>query len=215
MIKVRNAVKEDLVGVTKVQSFCFPNSFYVKLGKIHKDSLLLFNKCFLDKYSDLFYVAVNENNKVIGFVFGYEHDKKRIIRSYYKALLLSVPNPKILFFFICQILALIKNRLCSLVKNEKNNIEIVEDNIDISVMNKRTHLFYIAVLPEARGIGVAQKLLNSFWDASIKRAKPVTMLCVAKTNMRAFSFYKKNGYTIYAKLGNNDYLLIKRIGTHS
>ncbi len=55
-----------------------------------------------------------------------------------------------------------------------------------------TRLYSIAVLPEARGLGVAEKLINSLGERALLRGKRFMRLEVAVGNAGAIALYKKN-----------------------
>ena len=58
-----------------------------------------------------------------------------------------------------------------------------------------TRLYSIAVLPEARGLGVAEKLINSLGERSLLRGKRFMRLEVAVGNAGAIALYKKLGFS--------------------
>ena len=55
-------------------------------------------------------------------------------------------------------------------------------------------LVSIAVLPEARGKGVAKAMLNFFEQQEIKHGAKRIRLCAYKNNARALAFYEKSGF---------------------
>jgi len=58
-----------------------------------------------------------------------------------------------------------------------------------------TRLYSIAVLPEARGLGVAEKLINSLGERALLRGKRFMRLEVAVGNAGAINLYKKLGFS--------------------
>ena len=58
-----------------------------------------------------------------------------------------------------------------------------------------TRLYSIAVLPEARGLGVAEKLINSLGERALLRGKRFMLLEVAVGNAGAIALYKKLGFS--------------------
>ena len=58
-----------------------------------------------------------------------------------------------------------------------------------------TRLYSIAVLPEARGLGVAEKLINSLGERALLRGKRFMRLEVAVGNAGAIALYKKLGFS--------------------
>jgi len=58
-----------------------------------------------------------------------------------------------------------------------------------------TRLYSIAVLPEARGLGVAEQLINSLGERALTRGKRFMRLEVAEWNTKAIALYKKLGFS--------------------
>ena len=58
-----------------------------------------------------------------------------------------------------------------------------------------TRLYSIAVLPEARGLGVAEKLITSLGERALLRGKRFMRLEVAVGNAGAIALYKKLGFS--------------------
>ena len=58
-----------------------------------------------------------------------------------------------------------------------------------------TRLYSIAVLPDARGLGVAEKLINSLGERALLRGKRFMRLEVAVGNAGAIALYKKLGFS--------------------
>lgn len=58
-----------------------------------------------------------------------------------------------------------------------------------------TRLYSIAVLPEARGLGIAEKLINSLGERALLRGKRFMRLEVAVGNAGAIALYKKLGFS--------------------
>ena len=58
-----------------------------------------------------------------------------------------------------------------------------------------TRLYSIAVLPDARGLGIAEKLINSLGERALLRGKRFMRLEVAVGNEGAIKLYKKLGFS--------------------
>lgn len=58
-----------------------------------------------------------------------------------------------------------------------------------------TRLYSIAILPEARGLGIAEKLINSLGERALLRGKRFMRLEVAVGNAGAIALYKKLGFS--------------------
>ncbi|BFT30848.1 GNAT family N-acetyltransferase/peptidase C39 family protein [Alteromonas sp. D210916BOD_24] len=58
-----------------------------------------------------------------------------------------------------------------------------------------TRLYSIAVLPDARGLGVAEKLINSLGERALLRGKRFMRLEVAVSNIGAIALYNKLGFS--------------------
>lgn len=208
---IREAKIEDLNGVVDVQYICFPQSFFVKLGKINKGILKLYNEKFMQKYPSLFLVAEDENNKIVGFTIGYEVNKVNVLRQFERDAIRYIWDLRILCYCVYYC---IKKLFCSLFKRneEDNSYVILNSVVNPELLEKcSTHLFYIAVLPECRGSNVASLLIDSFVYASKERQKRFITLYVNEKNARALNFYKKCCFELYAKLGQSDYCMMRRV----
>ena len=53
----------------------------------------------------------------------------------------------------------------------------------------------ICVLPEYRGTGTAQSLMDSFLTQIEEQGRKICLLTVKTKNLRAVKFYEKNGFT--------------------
>lgn len=205
MIIIKKALAEDIEGISTIQIKCFPDSFYSRLGVYSQPLIYLHNESFMNSFPDLFYVAWDDN-KIVGFVYGYENDKGVATRMYKWLLFRNILK-------IGLSLGLLKFTLTyiakALMKRGKREYALVIPDNDAFV--NRTHLYKIAVLPAYRGKGVAKQLLDSFVSASRMRGKRTTMLCVSKANNRAISFYEKNGFFEFSNLGNDNLLMCKNI----
>jgi ribosomal protein S18 acetylase RimI-like enzyme len=88
---IRNATDADLLQIVKVHSICFPNSFSTKLGSGRELILLQkFYKEYLDVVPELFFVALNNENRIIGFYMGYYCNSNNFQRDFIMHNLLSI-----------------------------------------------------------------------------------------------------------------------------
>jgi len=68
---------------------------------------------------------------------------------------------------------------------------------------QRGDLLSICVLPEYRGHGAAQELLDCYIDMLRKNGRKLCLLTVEKSNSRGIHFYEKNGFVPYKEVGGN------------
>ncbi|MBZ0241619.1 MAG: GNAT family N-acetyltransferase [Bacteroidales bacterium] len=128
--------------------------------------------------------AVDENNEILGFSTG---SKTR--GGYHSKILMSG-----FFLFILQGLRLLFTRPVALFRLTKN-------------LNKRPHpddtgdyseLLAIAVLPQAKGLGVGKGLLSAYEKEALNAGfKRVALTTDFNNNDAVVAFYKKCGYEIY------------------
>ena len=82
---IRAAAPEDLSEIAIVHAQCFPDSFSTALGKGYHGSLLVkFFEEYLKKVPELFFVAVSDENKIIGYCMGYYIDGNNFTKNFLK-----------------------------------------------------------------------------------------------------------------------------------
>lgn len=61
----------------------------------------------------------------------------------------------------------------------------------------------ICILPEFRGNGMAQELINEYHNILRANGRKVCLLSVETGNGRAIKFYERNGYEIYKNVSTD------------
>ena len=214
---IREAKTSDLDAVSAVHIKCFPDSFSTALGafkpKFLGEGYLLsrFYSEYMKANPELFLVAENDSGEIVGFCMGYYCEKNDYIKRYFL-------NNKINIALRILTLLLRGNKqawkkVAGVLKKgdpfETINYEIAD--IDEC---KKGDLLSICVLPEYRGSGIAQQLIEKYHAVLKKSGRQVCILTVATDNGRGIAFYERNGYIpfreaagtarTYAKILNED-----------
>lgn len=196
-MNIRHATYEDLKQIANVHITCFPDSFSTQLGKFQNGMLQQsFYLEYLKAVPELFLVAEDENSKIIGFCMGYYLDKNDYMKKYFRNNFL-----KISFRSLWLLLSGNKaawQKISSRFKKSET-FKIVNDDFKFSNENAGD-LLSICVLPEYRGQGAAQLLIEKYQEALKKGGKEVCLLSVALENGRGVHFYEKNGFVPYKEV---------------
>lgn len=214
---IRPATKNDLKGLTRVHSICFPNSYSSQLFKhqsiIGGNLLALFYEEYLNDAPELFHVAL-DGDKIVGFCMGYFmdndaqmqrflHKNKKHIAWKTAFLLLTLNRPT-----WHKVLSQIKH------KPSVTDWEIVNKKYEHITNDKRGDLLSVCVLPEYRGKGYAQKLMESFLTAMKNSGKEVCLLSVDANNAAARKYYERNGFEVYRTRGSEGLTYIKPLNSN-
>ena len=198
-MKIRQAKVEDLGEVANIHIQCFPESFSTHLGK-HKNGLLQ-QKFYQEYYNDapeLFLVAEDDTlpeNSIVGFCMGYYLNQNDQMKRYLKKNFFSIVLRTAWLLLIGNkaAWAKVKARLF----RPKNFSQI--NNISISDQ-ETGDLLSICVLPNYRGSGAAQQLIERYQQILIENKKKNCLLTVSVDNARGVRFYERNGFVLYRKL---------------
>lgn len=82
---------------------------------------------------------------------------------------------------------------------KKSTAQILTEKINEYQTVEKGDLLSICVLPEYRGKGIAQSLLQSFTYQLKKQARKICFLTVNSQNQRAINFYEKNHFEVCRK----------------
>lgn len=210
---IRRAKKEDLDEISIVHSICFPNSFLSVLNNenIFGGNLLsLFYDSYLDDAPELFYVACDDiNKKIIGFCMGYYMDNatqmQRFINDNKIWIILQT------LWLLCKGNRLIWKKIFSRLMHKPRLTDwtIVNFEYDHIPNAKRGDLLSVCVLPEYRGEGYAQQLMEVFLDALKQNNRDLCLLSVDAKNSRARKYYERNGFEIYRTRGDEGLTYMK------
>lgn len=199
---IRQATAEDLKQVADVHIQCFPDSFSTQLGKAHGGFLQ--EKFYQEYYNDvpeLFLVAEDDTlseGRIIGFCMGYYLNKNDYMKNYLKHNLIQIVLRTLFLLLIGNGAAWekLKSRF-----TKSGVFSVVND--DIKVVNEETgDLLSICVLPDYRGCGAAQMMIEKYQDVLRKNNKNVCLLTVAIENGRGVRFYERNGFVPYKEVAD-------------
>jgi len=118
-----------------------------------------------------------------------------------------------------------KNQITYLITKAKGEFIVIRQNNKIVAYliiskrdnSKQIRIYSIAIDPQARGLGLAKRLMNYVEDVCKKELKDRISLEVSKENAPAISLYKSFGYGIvgerpnYYANGGSALLMLKRI----
>jgi ribosomal protein S18 acetylase RimI-like enzyme len=177
----RPARTEDVSQVADVHSAAFPGFFLTTLGP---GFLRTMYRAFISNVGGVF-VINEQNNRLDGFAVG-------ILKSAGKDRNLAV---RFLPQFIAALVpGLIRNPVKVMRRVATQFFSVGEEP---EVPNNSVILRSIGVLPDAKGSGVASRLLDEFERLSrAKGATSVALTTDALDNERAVGFYRKHGYHI-------------------
>jgi len=102
-------------------------------------------------------------------------------------------------------------------KPDVSDWKIVNTKYEHINNNKRGDLLSVCVLPEYRGKGYAQQLMESFLAAMKSSGMEICLLSVDAINTTARRYYERNGFEVYRTRGCDGLTYIKPLnsnGTH-
>ena len=196
-IKVRIATHDELDALVDMHLKCFPGYYLTHLGRgIVRETYDQYFKSNL-----LVPIVAMSEGRVIGFISGtypggsIEVDfwQKNFYRVVWRMILGLMRLDGVIWRGLL-------NRLGRIPKAVKRKFVKQSDEANSVGMSLRDEenvgwLVSIAVLPEARGCGVAQKMMDCFVSLEVLRGVKHIRLCVYKNNVRATAFYEKAGFS--------------------
>lgn len=210
---VRLASKNDISDIANVHEKCFPDSFLShvsKTGRWGKDILKRFYSTYLESVPELFFVGVNEENKVIGFCMGYYVDKSDQMKTFISSNKFNLVLASLLLLFKFDVF--VWKKIKSRFNKNKNEIwETINDNYNDFGNEDMGDLLSVCVLNEFRGSGVANELVKSFLEALSSNHKKICVLYVETENIGARKFYEKNEFELFQKRGETGLSYIKKL----
>ena len=212
---VRLATIDDLPSVAKVHAICFPDSYSTQLSKWHcfdkKNLLSLFYNEFLIDNPELFVVAEDENNGIVGFCMGYYMDKDDQIQNF-------MHNNRVKILWKTLLLMFFGNKqtwkkMISRFKHKPvvSDWTIVNYKYEDIGNDKRGDLLSVCVLPEYRGRGISQQLMESYLTVMKEHGRELCLLSVKTANERARHYYERNGFELYRTRGAEGLTYIKKL----
>ncbi len=133
----------------------------------------------------------------MGFCMGYYCEDNDYIKNYFKHNLFRI-------FFRCLYLGVTFNKSFYrklFQKKGGQKVCAVQPSADSIAANRCGDLLSICVLPEHRGKGAAQSLINRYLKTLEAKSRELCYLTVDKDNSRAIAFYKRNGFELYCQRG--------------
>lgn len=212
---IRLATIEDLPSVAKVHAICFPGSYSTQLSKWHcfdqNNLLSLFYREFLTDNPELFVVAEDKKNGIVGFCMGYYMDKDDQVQSFMRN-----NRVKILWKTILLMLAGNKQTWKKMISRFKHkpvvsDWVIINDKYEHILNNERGDLLSVCVLPDFRGKGYAQGMMDLYLLEMKKAGRKLCLLSVKQDNERARRYYERNGFELYRTRGNEGFTYMKLI----
>ena len=190
-MKIRLCRADEMSSVAKLHIDCFPDSFSTVFGKGNSGRLL--EKYYREYYKEspaLFFVA-EEGGKIVGLCMGFICGGKNSAREFLKNNLLSVTF-RMLRLLICGDEVAWK-KIASLMKKTKE-ISIEEPDHTTYAEREHAEVLSLCVAAEYRGRGIADDLMNAFFQAVLVDGAKICGLTVRTENKRATAFYKKLGF---------------------
>ena len=204
----------DLPAIAKVHSVCFPDSYSSQLCKLKNvigggNLLVSFYREYLNDNPELFWVADDEDKGIVGFCMGYYMDKDDQMQNFmkhnrfkvlWKTLLLMLSGNKQTW-----------NKMLARFKHKPSQSDwtIVNDKNEHILNNQRGDLLSVCVIPEGRGKGYAQSMMEAYLDAMKTHGRKLCLLSVKTDNLRARRYYERNGFEIYRTRGEDGLTYMK------
>lgn len=181
MISIQKLNRIDVNNVTNVHEKAFKDFFLTTLGH---SFLKCYYKAVSSHQESIAYCAKDVNGNIIGFATGSKHAfgyNKKLVKTNF--ILFCFQAIKLIFSHPNALLRLLRN---------------FEKKTNPSDKGDYAELFSIAVLPEARSLGVGKSLLNHF-EISAKEngCKRIALTTDFYNNESVLAFYEKNGYKVF------------------
>lgn len=182
---VRQATAQDLPQVVAVHTQCFPDSFSTALGK---KLLVKFYTEYMNDVPELFLVA-ERDGKICGFCMGYYCEENPYMKRFFKHNLFAAG-----LRIAGQLLIGNKAAWKKLTSVFSKKAEFKPIGEPYKAGAQDGDLLSICVLPQARGCGAAQALIETYEQVLKAHGRKYCLLTVAVDNSRAIRFYERNGY---------------------
>lgn len=205
---IRQATYDDLREIARVHAQCFPRHLSTRIGS-PKDCYLLsrFYKEFIDDCPELFVVSTDDHNRIAGFCMGYYFTKADQQSNY-------IRHNRTRVLTRISWLLLKGDRLAwkkLWLRFKKPHYEILDHSIDTVPVSEKGDLLSICTLPEYRGKGYAQKMMEEYLLRMKQHGRNLCLLSLSVDNDRALRFYERNGFTPYRKIGTSSITYMKRL----
>lgn len=158
---------------------------------------------------ELFIVADDEKHGIVGFCMGYYMDKDDQMQNFlhnnrlqvmWKTLLLMLSGNRPTW-----------NKMLSRCKHKPSvrDWTIVNDKYEHILNNQRGDLLSVCVLPDYRGKGYAQGMMERYLAVMKEHGRKLCLLSVKTDNMRARRYYERNGFELYRTRGEEGLTYMK------
>ena len=197
MYKIRATLPSQIDEITICHLQCFPRSFSSKLGLRYVTKSL---EWFFEDENNRFLFHIEYNRKIVGYCGGFQSLREgdgstsgMLQYAMPEAIKGIIRKPYLLFHFelIRRYPLIFKNVKRRIFKNQKN-VPVSNDNFNVPKIG----LVVIGVLPEYRGKGCFELLMQRFEEECKKRNVEKMILSVKASNARAMGAYLKAGWQI-------------------
>ena len=158
---------------------------------------------YITDVPELFLVADDEEKGIVGFCMGYYMDKDdqmqnfmrhNKFRVFWKTVLLMLSGNK-----------QARHKITTRLKHRpsQNDWTIVNDKYEHILNNQRGDLLSVCVLPESRGKGYAQEMMEAYLAVMKAMGRKLCLLSVKTGNLRARRYYERNGFELYRTRGED------------
>ncbi len=168
---------------------------------------------YLNDNPELFWVADDEEKGIVGFCMGYYMDNDAQMHRFLK-------EHKWKIVWKTMLLLLLGNRpawhkVISQIRHKPSVSEwqIINTKYESINNSKRGDLLSVCVLPEYRGKGYAQQLMDSFLAAMKRSGREICLLSVDTDNMAARRYYERNGFEVYRTRGCDGLTYLKPLNS--
>ena len=183
---IRAATENDMYEISEVHRTCFTDNFSSSLG------VKLLSKYYLEFYTEnpsLFYVCVNADGKICGFVMGYILGATNAISSFLKNNRFSMALR--VFMLLLKFDRLAWRKVFGIFLKKKNT-----SSVSSNVKDGQGDLLSICVTDDMKGSGAASSLVKKYEEAVKKLGCSKCYLTCETSNPRGLAFYKKLGYAV-------------------
>lgn len=201
---IRQATVEDLERIAVVHIACFPESFSSSIG------VSLLKRFYLEYMNDvpeLFLVCENPDGQIVGFCMGYYMENNRYMKRFIRHNAVAIG-----LTCIPRLLAGDKRVWKKLFPSGKAvNWTIANHDFDDIPTEKQGDLLSVCILPDYRGNGYAQAMLEDFLNVLRGHDRSLCFLSVETDNRRGIRFYERNGFVLHRKSDDStvSYRLVK------
>lgn len=182
---IRQATINDLPAIARVHRACFPDSYSSQLSlfknKIGGGNLLeAFYMEYMNDNPELFIVAGDEVSGIVGFCMGYYMDKDDQMQNFLHKNRLRILWKTCLLLLIGNKQAW--NKILSRLKHKPDirDWTIINDKYEYIKNEERGDLLSVCVLPECRGKGYAQDMMNLYLHEMKMAGRKLCLLSVKK-----------------------------------